>query len=249
MNKIRITAVSYLNTIPFVYGMRQALDTEKFELSLDIPSLCAQKTIEGKADIGLIPVGALSLLRDPYQLLDYCIAADGEVSSVLLVSKVPLHEMTKVHLDTDSRTSVLLVRVLACNYWKINPEWINYTAKEENELPESMLVIGDKAFGYRSKYPYCYDLSAEWKKFTGLPFVFAVWVARKNIESGFLKEFASSLEFGITHIHETIREYHEQIPGGIDIYDYLTRFIHFRLEEGYKKGMEKFLEYVQKIKL
>jgi chorismate dehydratase len=246
MNKIKITAVSYLNTIPFVYGMRQALDTEKFGLSLDIPSLCAKKMIEGKADIGLVPVGALSMLRDPYQMLDYCIAADGEVSSVLLISKVPLPEITEVHLDTDSRTSVLLVRVLASHYWKIDPAWINYTAKEENELPESIVVIGDKAFGYRSKYPYCYDLSAEWKKFTGLPFVFAVWVARQNIEDVFIKEFRSSLEFGITHIHETIRENHEQIPEGIDINDYLTRFIHFRLEEKFKQGMGKFLEYIKK---
>jgi chorismate dehydratase len=248
MKTIKITAVSYLNTISFVYGMQHELKPEVFDLSLEIPSLCAKNMIEGKADIGLIPVGALSVLREPYQFLDYCIAADGEVSTVLLVSKVPLNEITKVHLDTDSRTSVLLVRVLASRFWKIDPAWQNYTANNEQELPESMVVIGDKAFGYRSRYPYCYDLASEWKKFTGLPFVFAVWIAKKDIENTFLEEFALSLEYGITHVKETIEEHQDQIPDGIDIYDYLTRCIHFRLEERYKKGMERFREYIQEIK-
>lgn len=248
MNKIKITAVSYLNTIPFVYGMRHALEAEMFELSLDVPSLCAKKMIEGKADIGLVPVGALSLLDDSYRLLDYCLAADGEVSSVLLVSKVPLNEIKKVHLDTDSRTSVLLVRLLATLFWKINPEWTNFTAREESELPESMVVIGDKAFGYKSKYPYSYDLSDEWKKFTGLPFVFAVWVAGKNIENNFLEKFNSSLEFGISHIKEAIKEHSGYFPKEIDLYTYLTFHIHFRLEKIYKQGMERFLEFARKIK-
>jgi chorismate dehydratase len=248
MKKLRITAVSYLNTLPFVYGFKMVSEPDFFDLSLDVPSLCAQKMITGQADIGLVPVGALNQIGPSCEMMNYCIAADGEVSSVLLVSKVPLNEIKRVHLDRDSRTSVLLARVLASEYWSINPQWKHFTSQSDQDLPDSAVIIGDKAFGYRKKYPYSWDLSSEWKALTGLPFVFAVWLARKNIDTSLLGKVSSALEYGISHIDDTVIERMEENPVNIDLKNYLTHNIHFRLEEKYRKGLELFLRYTAQLK-
>jgi chorismate dehydratase len=247
MKTIRITAVSYLNTLPFVYGIKHKLNIETYELSLDVPSLCARKISGEQADIGLVPVAIIPRLDDSFRTMDYCIAADGEVDSVLLLSRVPLKEIRKVHLDSDSRTSVLLVRVLASMYWNINPEWVNNTSEYGSQPPESMVVIGDKAFVHKQRYPYSYDLSAEWKAFTGLPFVFAVWMAGIKIDKKLITTFTSALDFGINHLDDAIRERLKEGPVEIDLKKYLSQRVQFRLDERYKKGLKLFLKYASKI--
>jgi chorismate dehydratase len=248
MKKTRVTAVSYLNTLPFVYGLRHAPAAADIDLSLDVPSLCARKMSDGKADIGLIPVGAIPSFDKDYRMMKHCIAADGEVSSVLLVSKVPMEKIKSIFLDSDSRTSVVLVRVLASQYWNITPDWINFDNNTDIGLPESMVVIGDKAFAYKTKYSYVWDLAKEWKNFTGLPFVFAAWIASKNVNSSLLEKVNTALEYGITHIDDAIKERLSAGPVDIDLSHYLNACIHFRLEEQYVKGMELFLDFIEKIK-
>jgi chorismate dehydratase len=248
MNKLRITAVSYLNTLPFVYGLKHALDNELFELSLDVPSACARKMQEGLADIGLVPVGVLASMGGNFSLMDHCIAADGEVSSVLLVSDVPLNDIERIHLDSDSRTSVLLARILALHYWKIQPQWIHHDAGAGSAHPASMVVIGDKAFTYKKRYKYCWDLASEWKSFTSLPFVFAAWMCADNIDAGLLKKVSSALEYGIVHMDEAIAERLRQSLVDIDLKHYLTKCIHFRLDDNYRKGMATFMDLAMKFR-
>ena len=115
-----------------------------------------------------------------YEIIsDYCIGAVGKVKTVVLFSQVPLNQITKIYLDTHSRTSVNLVKVLAREYWKINPEWEQWDETQTNSLPVSAVMIGDKTFAMVQQYRYTYDLAEEWQDFTNLPFVFACWVANK----------------------------------------------------------------------
>src|SRR6185369_11597556 len=110
---------------------------------------------------------------------DYCIGADGDVGSVLLLSDVPMSEIKNVLLDYQSRTSVTLAQVLADKYWRIKPRWTDAKENYERDIKGTTagVVIGDRTFALKNKFKYTYDLSGEWKIFTGLPFVFACWVA------------------------------------------------------------------------
>src|SRR5215217_7144760 len=125
MEKIRISAVNYLNSKPFIYGLENSAIRNEIELQLDIPSVCADKLEENKVDIGLVPVAILPELEEYHIISDYCIGADGEVGSVLLLSEVPLNEIKVIQLDYQSRTSVLLAQILAEKFWKIKPQWMD----------------------------------------------------------------------------------------------------------------------------
>ena len=196
MNLLKISAVSYLNTIPFVYGIQKSGHMKDFRLDLDVPAVCAAKLKNGEADIALVPVGALPEFDHPEIVSEYCIGARGKVRTVLLLSQQPLDQISQVHLDHDSMTSVKLVKVLAKNFWKISPGWKNLYPGQP-ELPgnlESMVAIGDKTFELVKHYKYIYDLAEEWTKFTSLPFVFAVWMSSGPVPGPFVKSLNDALE-------------------------------------------------------
>ena len=133
-SKIKLSVVSYLNSKPFIFGLEKPWMKEHIELELDIPSVCAMKLLTGKVDVGLVPIAILPELKEYHLLTDYCIGANGDVNSVLLVSQVPLESISRVLLDYQSRTSVLLTRVLAKRFWKINPEWEAAEADYESTI-------------------------------------------------------------------------------------------------------------------
>src|ERR1700743_2195984 len=122
--KLRISAVSYTNTKPFIYGIQHTDFIDKIELSLDNPTDCAQKLIDDVVDIGLIPVAAT--LNMPYWeiVADYCIGAVGAVNSVFIFSNCEIHDVKRIQLDPQSRSSNNLARVLMKNFWKIASELI-----------------------------------------------------------------------------------------------------------------------------
>ncbi|MFM9066073.1 MAG: MqnA/MqnD/SBP family protein, partial [Planctomycetota bacterium] len=103
---VRLSIVSYLNSLPFLHGLQQLSEIEELHISVDIPSACAEKLASGAVDIGLIPVAAIPGIKNAEIFSDYCIACDGKVGSVLLVSEVPIEEIESVLLDYQSRTSV-----------------------------------------------------------------------------------------------------------------------------------------------
>ena len=117
--EIKILAVSYLNAKPFIYGLEHSNLLTNYKLELDIPSVCADKLLNNKVDIGLVPVAIIPFFKDYTILTDYCIGAKGAVGSVMLYSDVPLNEIENIYLDYQSRTSVALVQIIAANYWKI----------------------------------------------------------------------------------------------------------------------------------
>jgi chorismate dehydratase len=251
MEPLRITAVSYLNTFPFVYGILKSGLLNNFNLDLEVPSVCAAKFIDDLADIALVPAGSLPGLGTFNYTGDYCIGAISPVRTVLLLSNKPLHEIRKIHLDPDSRTSVQLVKVLSHHAWKINPEWV--MVKPEETLIadgiESLVAIGDKTFQLSGNYKYSYDLAEEWIKFTSLPFVFAVWVSKKNVDRKILENFNRVLHYGVHHKPECIAYFHDRIPAGIDALEYLSENISFEFDEQKKKGLELFLSYLNGLKV
>lgn len=245
MQLLKISAVCYLNTFPFVYGLKESGLLKNISLELDVPSVCAEKLKQGTVDIALVPVGALPEIPNCHQLHDYCIGATGEVRTVLLLSKVPLERISRVHLDFDSRTSVELVKVLARHYWKINPRWDQLKPGQSVSVNdyESLVAIGDKTFEIRSNFPYVYDLAESWISFTGLPFVFAVWVSREKLPAGILQRFRDALEFGIGHKRESIAYFRDKLPACEDCLSYLEHNISYEFDSEKRKGLNTFLHY------
>lgn len=244
-SKIKISLVSYNNTLPFLYGLQNSRIIEKIDLSPDYPAICADKLIKNEVDIGLIPVAVLPELKDYRIISDYCIGAEGEVASVLLLSDCELESIKKIHLDYQSRTSVKLVKILAGEYWKINPGWKNTKQDFEKKTGknEAAVIIGDRAFKYRNNFKFSYDLSAEWKKYTGLPFVFAVWAANKSLDENFIAEFDKSLKSGIENIDKVVKNYSSEI----DLYKYLSQNIDYDFNERKKQALNLFLSKLENV--
>ncbi len=249
MEKVKISVVSYLNSKPFIYGLKHSELINNVELSLDIPSDCARKLLNGEVDLGLIPVAVIPKLKEHYIISDYCIGAEGKVTSVMMYSEVPLQEISTILLDYQSRTSVTLVKVLANNYWKISPIWINAEANFENNIKDTTaaVIIGDRTFGLENKYKYAYDLSEEWQKFTQLPFVFACWVANKPLPETFINSFNQALKFGLDNRTQLISELKELNVYHTDISDYLNHHIKFNYDAEKQKALKLFLSYCEKL--
>lgn len=244
MDRIKISAVSYLNARPFVYGLQHSDLIGKIDLSLDIPSVCAFKLSTGIADIGLIPVAAISDVLNSTLISDYCIASSGKVRTVVLLSNVPLDEITMIVLDYQSRTSVQLVRILAKYYWKINPVWESGQPgyiEGDIDITTAIVVIGDRVFEAEGKFSYCYDLGEEWKDFSGYDFVFACWIANKPIEAEFISEFNKALADGLLHLDEVITESEKDHPD-CQLNEYFYKNINFVFDDSKGKGLELFLK-------
>lgn len=245
MNKIRISAVSYTNTKPFIYGIQHSNILNDIYLSIDIPADCAQKLIDDQVDIGLIPVAATLNLPEWHIISDYCIGASGPVNSVFIFSNCDIHEVKRVQLDPQSRTSNNLARVLMKNFWKVQPELVvNAEDYAESTDPYTAFVqIGDRTFGKKSKYQFVYDLSEEWQKFTGLPFVFAAWIANKPVSQEFVDQFNAALKYGLGHRPELLKELPKRKD--FDLEDYLMHKLDFNLTGDKKKALHLFLDYIR----
>ena len=248
MNRIRISAVSFLNTIPFLYGLEKNFDKSfNIEVSQDIPSVCAQKLMDNEVDLGLVPVAILPELQNPQIVSNFCIGAKGKVASVLLLSNVPLKEIKQIYLDYHSRTSVQLCRILCDQYWKIDPEFINATRGYEEKIggESAAVVIGDRAFALIDQFNFIYDLSEAWHDWKGLPFVFAAWISNKLLPDEFINAFNASLKFGVDHIVESIAHFNRNELETSLQYNYLNSFIQYDFDHHKKEGLNAFLSEIK----
>ncbi|MDX2133864.1 MAG: menaquinone biosynthesis protein [Saprospiraceae bacterium] len=244
MKPVRLVAVSYLNTKPFIYGLYKRLKPESFELTLDIPSGCARRLLNGEADLALMPVGALPDLEAAYLVSHFCIGATGPVKTVCLYAEKPLGEIKRVLLDYHSRTSVLLVQILFRHYWQREVAFEQTAPGFEAHIKEdtAALIIGDRTIGLDKRYRYVYDLGEAWTTWTGLPFVFAAWVSRHPIGTEFEDNFNTALQAGIDHIPELIKIL-PAIPG-LDAEQYFRQNISYTLDAPKWAGLKKFLSLV-----
>jgi chorismate dehydratase len=249
-NKIKISAVSYLNTLPFIYGLEHSDIIKSIEMSRDYPALCAQKLINKEVDLGLIPVAEIIKIRDPQIVSRYCIGAVGKVNTVVLLSEVPFHEIESILLDYQSRTSVNLLKILLKQYWKIRIPLVDTSNGYEKEIKGKTagLVIGDRVFSLMSAFEYVYDLSEIWLKYTGFPFVFAAWVSNETLPDTFLEDFNKALEFGLENRDKVIEIYKKENPESkVDIETYLKTDIRYTLDDDKRKGMNLFLDLLKTI--
>ncbi len=214
---------------------------DRIELLEEYPSLIASKLIKDEIDLGLVPVAIIPLLREAHILTDFCIGSVGAVRSVALFSEVPIAEVEKVILDYQSRTSVNLAKILLSEYWKINPVLVSATEGFRNNISgtTAAIVIGDRALDQRDKSAYVYDLGEAWMQLTGLPFVFAAWVANKPLPADFEEAFNLANAYGIKHLDEVIAADPES---PFDLKKYYTESISYHLDEAKRKGMELFLQ-------
>jgi chorismate dehydratase len=240
---ISIAAVSYLNTIPFLYGIRHSADELSANLLLSPPSGCTTAFNERKADIALVPVGGLKSLKDnDYDIVSsWCIGADGPVRTVILTSNELLKNIKRVWLDSHSNTSVELARRLAANHWKIKPEWCDLTDYSRLENPEpgdAFVIIGDKVFDNEGRFKNTWDLAAEWQRYEKLPFVFAVWVARKSVDADTVDALERALTLGVERVYESIME--SEYADRPYAYEYLTRNIDYFFDDPKRHALERF---------
>lgn len=243
--KIKVGIVSYFNTKPLLYGIEQHPFIDTIELIKDYPSRVAEMLKKGEIDVGLIPVAVIPELPQYYISSDYGIAAENDVASVCLFSEVPIEEVKKVYLDYQSRSSVALLKLLMKEYWGIHPEIVQAT--DESYIAEikgttAGLIIGDRALKQRKVSTFIYDLAQEWKKITGLPFIFAAWISTKPLPQDFIDRFNEANKLGLFHIDEIVAN----TP--YDYYDlkkYYTIHISYHLDERRKEGLKKFLEYLE----
>ena len=238
---IRVGAVSYLNTKPFIWGLEQSPVWSEIVLSRDFPAAIAHQLKNDQLDIGLLPVAAIAELQESFIVADYCIGSEGPVASVAIFSDVPLEEVTTIWLDYQSKTSVALAQILMQEYWHLQPEWKPGDADFINFIgeTEAAVVIGDRALDLIPKHKYTYDLGAAWTTHTGLPFVFAAWVANKELPATFLTEFNEALKWGINNMDMLIAQLP---PVGYDIATYFHTNIRYELTDASKVGMKLFLQ-------
>ncbi len=241
ISRLKLACVEYYNTLPFLHGL-SLLDSRStdVELLLGPPSLCSQHFVDGTADIALIPVGALDRVDD-YRLLDsYCIGCDGEVDTVAILSQVPIQSVSELHLDPQSNTSNRLVQILCHEYWQIFPQ---YVSQSNDYNQESILAIGDKVFDLESNYQYKYDLGAAWKAHTGLPFVFAVWIARDTVSTQVTDEIDIAFGKGMDQPELWIPDHLQH--QSTQLMTYLTQNIVFTFDDSLREALNLFLQKLE----
>ena len=248
MNKLNVSAVSYLNTRPFLYGLERSDIRNKINLSLDVPSVIAKKLLSGDAQIGLVPVAVIPKIRNAKIISNYCIGANGKVETVCLYSNVPIEKIEAILLDHQSETSVKLIQVLMKFFWNKQVNYINALPGFEREIKDTVaaVVIGDRNFEMRNQFNSCIDLAEEWKNFTGMKFMFAAWVSTIDLNDELLLQFNEALKDGVTHIAEVSNEASMNYPG-IDVQHYLSNCISFERDEMMMAGYQKFIELLQQL--
>jgi predicted solute-binding protein len=254
-----VCAVSFLNTVPLVWGMLHSPDPEisgVFDLRFALPSECSDQLASGEADIGIAP--AIEVAR---QKLEYFrgagIACHGPVRSILLVSKVPYDRIRTLATDAASRTSVMLARVILAEKYGVEPKLISRPADLAAMLGEAdaALVIGDPALRLQPEtLPFeTLDLGGEWTSMTGLPMVFAVWGGRREMVQGansqrYEKAFLDSCRYGLENMDDLVRR--EAPLRGVTeelAREYLTRHIVFELGERDYAGLDLYLKLAQAV--
>lgn len=242
--KIRVGAVSYLNTKPLIYGFQNGLMSDKIELTLDYPARLATALQKKEIDIALLPVAVINQIPEAEVISDYCIGATGDVASVCLFSDVPIEEIQAIYLDYQSKTSVALTKILLRDFWKTRPMLLEADENYIDNIKEKTagLIIGDRALAYYNHFAYRYDLASIWRTHTQLPFVFATWISNNHLSDSFKKEFNEATGLGIKKLDEIIAASNYTI---YDLKTYYYENISYNLDDEKRNAMTLFLKQVE----
>jgi chorismate dehydratase len=258
MRRLRISAISFLNTAPLMWDFEHGEAGRQFDISYTLPSACARSLAEGTADIGIIPAAAYTQIAGLQVLPEVAIASRRAVRSILLISKMPLDKVRSVALDTSSMTSVALTKVLF-------EKWLGggrtFTPMEPNVEKmlaghDAGLVIGDPALKIDCSRYLTLDLAEEWIRYTGKPFVFAFWAVRgaalaeADPALDLAAIFRDSRDHGLqaSSLNQIAREWAPRLGlSEADVRSYLTENIYYRLDSGCLEGLQLFYRYAAEI--
>jgi chorismate dehydratase len=279
MPKLRISIVQYLNTAPLVRGFTDGPLRGKYDLSFTVPSQCAEALRAGAADIAIIPAIEYQRIPNLVILPDLSIASKERVRSLLILSKVPIRQARRIALDTSSRSTQALTRILCDKRWRIAPEFHQAAPKLTDMLSSSdaALVIGDPALriaiaaevnakpgldhelicdGKTVGLPeirelHIYDVVQEWRNLTQRPAVLAVWAARPEVASIELAdEFLASLEFGMAHLQDICAEAGRDLKLPEKELDlYLRTNIDYSLDDNNRNGLLAYYAHAYRLGL
>lgn len=257
MSRLRISAITYLNTAPLMWDFEHGQAGRDFDISYTFPSSCARALAEDTADIGIIPAAAYTTIPDLVIIPDVAIAARRAVRSILLVSKMAISNAQTVALDNSSMTSVALTKILFA-------KWIGGARAYRDMAPDldamlaacdAALLIGDPALQVdRARYQTL-DLAEEWQSRTGKPFVFAFWAIRKKALAGhdprrIAEVFKDSRDHGLQpeNLETIAQEWSQRLSLPIeDVRSYLARNIHYYLDPPCLEGLALFYRYGKEI--
>jgi chorismate dehydratase len=250
MKKVKISILSYLNTSPFVYGLKHSEIIDYIDLQYNTPAECATRLLNKDVEIGIVPSATVPSIPDKRIISNYCIGASKDVRSVVICSNQPISEIKTLYLDFESRTSVLLAQLLLEEYWKIKVTPIPLDSLNDinpHRKNSAYILIGDKVFDYENKFTYKLDLARAWKDFTGLPFVFAAWTAVTPLSDDFISLFNNALCTGLENIPAAVNEHKHNIDYQ-DAIKYLTENIDYNFDFAKHKALVEFWNMVLRLK-
>ena len=259
--KLKVSVVQYLNTAPLVWGMLHGKERDRFEFVFTTPACCADDLRAGHADVGIIPSIEYQRIDSLKVLPGLSIASKHRVRSVLLLSRVPLEKIRSVALDTSSRTSATLVSVLLRKFYGIDPVMQPAAPDPKAMLrsADAALLIGDPALVYddtpfrgQERSVAVFDLAVEWRMFTGLPFVFALWASRPaGKEQKFddlRRDFVSSRDQGLAHLDDIGAEWGPRLGLTSEaVRIYLTENIDYTLDDENLAGLRLFFKLAHEV--
>lgn len=248
----RIAASSYLNTAPLIWSFIHGLKRATVRLSTnEAPARCADLLASGEVDAALVPVIEYHRIPGIAVVPDVCVGSRSAVLSVVIASKSDdLRSLRQVVLDESSRTSVALLKIIFREFLGTEPEW----RTSSPDLPKMLvdndaaLVIGDPAMRIPRDELHVFDLAALWRQYTGLGFVFAMWMARTS-EAGRVRavDFAGARDEGLAHLDEIVSAHETMVPMSPgEIRDYLTKNIAFQMDDDMKRGLQLYFELAEK---
>jgi predicted solute-binding protein len=279
LTKLRISIVQYLNTAPLVWGFTNGPLQGKYELSFTVPSQCAEDLRAGRADVAIIPAIEYQRIPGLAILPDMAIASKNQVRSLLVVAKKPIEQVKTFALDSSSRSTQVLTRILCAEKWRIAPQFAEALPDlaEMLHYADAALLIGDPALRISldiekdsrpgepgqtvcqaatlgissSEFLYVYDAVAEWRALTGLPAVLAVWAVRGELATPELTaDFLASRDFGLAHLDEISYEAAQDLELPQRALDsYLRDNIDFSLDAENRRGLELYFEHAAKLDL
>jgi chorismate dehydratase len=247
----RISASSYLNTAPLVWSFLYGQNHGRVEIILDnAPARSAELLLQKRVDAALVPVFAYQSIDDVYLVPNVCVGAHDRVRSVCLVTKGDdLDKLKTVALDTSSRTSAALTKIIFREFIGSEPEWRPTEPDIESMLDgaDCALLIGDPALRLSETNYRVFDLAKLWNQYTGLGFVFAMWMSRSEHSP---IDFAGARDEGLAHVDEIIGNYLPQVGlAREEIRAYLTENISYCITEKMREGMEMFFKLARKHQL
>lgn len=254
MKKLRLSLIDFLNAVPLQWGFMHGSVGEEADLLFDVPSQCAAHLASGQADVGLIPVIEYQRIPGLQVIPGISIASKCEVKSVLFVSRRPIESVETVAVDTSSRTSAALLRILLCEFFD-NPEVrFQEAAPEPQQMlrdQQAALLIGNPALHVETEGLHVYDLANLWYRFTGLPFVFAFWAFRQEVEiDSRVSMFYDSRNAGLRDIERISQEYAGKLGlPEAEIRSYLNDNLDYSLDQSNLKGLQLFFELAMKWRL